>query len=102
MPSKATLKGRKEIAAGTTAFYFERPTGFLFEAGQAIDLILPHSAVSSAKESVHAFSIASAPQESDLMIATRMRDSEFKKALAVLPVGTEVEVDGPFGTLTLP
>lgn len=36
------------------------------------------------------------------MIATRMRDSEFKNALAILPVGSEVEIDGPFGTLTLP
>ena len=102
MSSKVALKERKEIASGTTAFYFEKPKGFLFDAGQAIDLILPPSAVPEPKGNVHAFSIASAPQEQALMIATRMRDSGFKNALAILPVGSEVEVDGPFGTLTLP
>jgi ferredoxin-NADP reductase len=49
----------------------------------------------------HAFSLVSAPFEQDLIIATRMRDSAFKRALAAAPVGTRVTLDGPFGSLTL-
>jgi hypothetical protein len=32
------LKGREQVAEGTMAFYFERPGGFQFRAGQAIDV----------------------------------------------------------------
>ena len=37
---EARLEGRREVAAGTSAFHFSKPSGFIFEAGQAIDLIL--------------------------------------------------------------
>jgi ferredoxin-NADP reductase len=33
------LAGRAEVAEGTIAFRFEKPAGFSFEPGQAIDLI---------------------------------------------------------------
>lgn len=48
-----------------------------------------------------AFSIASAPQEDTLMIATRMRDTAFKRSLKAMPAGTAVKIEGPFGNLTL-
>lgn len=48
-----------------------------------------------------AFSIASAPYEKDLMVATRMRDTAFKRVLKILPIGTEVQIKGPFGDFTL-
>jgi ferredoxin-NADP reductase len=51
---------------------------------------------------VRNFSIASAPGEPDLMIATRMRDTAFKRVLKTMPLGTEVRIAGPFGSLTLP
>jgi ferredoxin-NADP reductase len=47
------------------------------------------------------FSIASAPGEPDLMIATRMRDTAFKRVLKTMPLGTEVRIVGTFGSLTL-
>ena len=34
------LEGREEIAEGTMAFHFEKPTGFSFKPGQAIDVVL--------------------------------------------------------------
>ncbi|MGH8657860.1 MAG: hypothetical protein ACREV4_05085 [Gammaproteobacteria bacterium] len=37
---KVTLKKREEVAEGTIAFHFEKPTGFSFKAGQAIDVVL--------------------------------------------------------------
>jgi ferredoxin-NADP reductase len=47
------------------------------------------------------FSIASAPDDDTLMVATRMRDSVFKRRLASMPLGTEVKIDGPFGNFIL-
>ena len=35
------------------------------------------------------------------MVATRMRDSAFKRALKRIPLGTTVKIDGPSGSLTL-
>lgn len=84
------------------AFRFRKPKGFDFMAGQAIDLIL--SDVSPATDDPnarHAFSIVSAPSEDHLAVATRMRESLFKSALKSLPLGSQVQIDGPFGSLGL-
>ena len=35
------------------------------------------------------------------MVATRLRDTAFKRVLSSLPLGTEVRVEGPFGDLRL-
>ena len=45
--------------------------------------------------------MASPPFEDRLMVATRMRDSAFKRALKRIPLGTTVKIDGPSGSLTL-
>lgn len=95
------LQRREEVAHGTLAFHFDKPAGFAFKPGQAIDLVLADPAVAGTEGGRHAFSIVSAPHEETLVITTRMRDSAFKNALARLPVGGTAEVDGPFGSLTL-
>jgi ferredoxin-NADP reductase len=95
------LQSREEIADRTMAFHFDKPEGFTFKPGQAIDLILPETAGLVAEGARHAFSIVSAPHESELVVATRMRASAFKDALARLPIGACAEIDGPFGSLTL-
>ncbi|RYF66542.1 MAG: oxidoreductase, partial [Comamonadaceae bacterium] len=69
------------------AFHFDKPAGFSFRPGQAIDLILSDPAVSGTESARHAFSIVSAPHEGELVVATRMRDRAFKNALARLPIG---------------
>lgn len=96
----AALKGRREIAASTMAFHFEKPRGFTFVPGQAVDILLPASNSTSAGAS-HTFSLASAPSRDELVIATRMRDSPYKTALRALPIGARVTIEGPFGRLTL-
>lgn len=98
---EARLEGREEIAEGTMAFHFEKPGDFHFKPGQAIDLILPALADKDVQNGRHAFSIVSAPFENRLTIATRMRDSPFKGALGSLAAGAHVQVEGPFGSLTL-
>jgi len=37
---KVRLKARDEIAAGTMAFHFEKPGGFVYKAGQFADYTL--------------------------------------------------------------
>lgn len=96
----ATLLRRENVAFDTTAFHFTKPAGFDFTPGQAIDLILGPPG-DNADDAKHAFSIVSAPHDADLVIATRMRQSPFKRALGVLALGSGVDVDGPFGELTL-
>jgi ferredoxin-NADP reductase len=98
----ATLESREEVAEGTMAFQFRKPNGFEFTPGQAIDLVLPGKATGANDQNVrHAFSIVSAPFEDQLVVATRMRDSVFKRALKSLAVGSPVTIDGPFGSLGL-
>jgi ferredoxin-NADP reductase len=63
--------------------------------------VLPDPADAAPEGLRHAFSIVSAPHESELVVATRMRSSPFKDALASLAIGAPAAIDGPFGSLTL-
>jgi ferredoxin-NADP reductase len=83
------------------AFHFEKPNGFEFRAGQAIDITLVNPAETDSEGNTRGFSIVSAPSESDLTIATRMRNTAFKRCLKDFAAGTEVLIEGPFGSLTL-
>lgn len=97
-----TLDVRTEIAEGTMAFQLHKPTCFDFTPGQAIDLTLSDASIATDDQNMrHTFSIVSAPFERQLMVATRMRDSVFKRALRSLPLGSPVTIDGPFGTFSL-
>jgi ferredoxin-NADP reductase len=95
------LKNRQEIAKGTFAFHFEKPANFKFTPGQFIDLTLQNPPETDAEGNVRGFSIASAPYEDTIMVATRMRDTAFKNVLRSVPLGTEVKIEGPFGNLRL-
>jgi ferredoxin-NADP reductase len=95
------LKNRFSVAERTTAFQFEKPANFIFRPGQWIDITLLNPAETDAEGNVRGFSIASAPYEDTLMVATRMRDTAFKRELATLPLNTEVKIAGPGGNLTL-
>jgi ferredoxin-NADP reductase len=98
---RTSLQGRDEIATATMAFRFAKPPGFAFKAGQALDVVLAHQPTADPQSARHTFSIVSAPSENELVVATRMRDSAFKRALKALPIDSSVAVDGPFGALTL-
>jgi len=95
------LISREEVAEGTIAFRFEKPPGWTFKAGQSLDMTLLDPPQTDANGNTRAFSVASAPQEESLMIATRMRDTAFKRVLATFPLGARVRIDGPFGNLIL-
>ena len=95
------LQRRQELADGTMAFTFEKPTDWTFEAGQFIDITLLDPPETDSEGNTRGFSIASAPFENTLMVATRMRDTAFKRVLKTLPLGTDVKIEGPFGDLRL-
>src|SRR3989338_6099677 len=83
---------KKTIAQDTMAFEFEKPKQFHFIAGQTIDV--------NVGTQIYTFSIAAAPQETVLRIATRMRkDSKFKQALLK---AKKVRIQGPSGDFVLP
>ena len=95
------LKDRREVAEGTIAFWFEKPSGWTFTAGQYLDMTLLEPPETDSEGNVRSFSIASAPHEEFLMVATRMRDTAFKRVLRAMPFGTAVKIEGPSGDLIL-
>jgi ferredoxin-NADP reductase len=103
-PSVAPLSklvNRHEVAERTMAFHFEKPAGWTFKAGQAIDITLLAPSETDAEGNTRTFSIASGPHEPTLMVATRLRDTAFKRVLKTMPLGTAVKIEGPSGNLTL-
>jgi ferredoxin-NADP reductase len=83
------------------AFYFSRPPGFRFRAGQNLAMSLISPPETDGEGDTRTFTIASAPHEPELMIATRMRDTAFKRALKAAPAGTALRIDGPNGEMVL-
>lgn len=98
---KVKLKNKHEIAAGTMAFHFEKPGGFTYKAGQFGDYTLINPVETDAEGNVRGFSLASAPYEDEIMFATRMRDTAFKRDLKTMDIGTEFTLDAPYGSFTL-
>jgi len=95
------LKRRTEVAERTMTFAFEKPANFVFKAGQFLEFTLTNPPETDSEGDSRAFSIASAPHEEMLMVATRMRDTAFKRVLGGMPLGAQVKVEGPFGDLVL-
>ena len=90
---------KKTVAEGTIAVSLSKPGNFNFQAGQYVNLEITDS---MGKSLTHCLSIASAPHEEQLLIATRLSDSDFKKQLTSLDIGAEVKIVGPLGFFTLP
>ena len=95
-----TINKKEEIANGTTAFYFEKPEGFEFRAGQFADFVINEPETTDDEGNIRAFSIIEAPYENMLGFATRMRDTAFKNNLKN---GTykDLTFEGAYGDFTL-
>lgn len=98
---QSKLRSREQVAEGTMAFHFERPAGFDFQGGQSVDMTMLNPPETDDEGNTRSFSIASPPSENELVFATRMRDSAFKRNLKSVPLGTELKIDGPMGSFTL-
>src|SRR5436190_18570665 len=98
---EVTLRRREPVAERTLAFYFDKPAGFSHDAGQNVMLSLIEPPAMDAYGTSRPFTLASAPHEPELMIATRMRNSAFKRALAAAPAGMKLALEGPAGVMVL-
>jgi ferredoxin-NADP reductase len=99
----ARLAEREQIADATYAFQFDvggKP--FTYKSGQTMDIIQPQPRYSDEAGNRRTFSIADAPRNERLLVATRNRGSAFKRSLLEAPLGLALEIDGPYGSFTLP
>lgn len=101
MQTNVKLIKKEQIAEGTMAFHFAKPEGFKFRAGQFADYTLIDPPETDSEGNTRGFSLVEAPFEPDLVAATRMRDSAFKRVLKNLPIGTELKLDAPYGDFAL-
>jgi ferredoxin-NADP reductase len=100
---KARLVEIRPVAERTAAFTFDLGVApFEFKAGQTCDITLLTPKYEDAEGTTRTFSIASSPADLPrVMFATRLTGSAFKRSLAEAAIGTEVEIEGPFGSFTL-
>src|ERR1700689_3830471 len=87
------LKDRKEVAEGTMALRFEKPSGWTFVAAQYLDMTLLDPSETDSEGNQRSFTIASAPHEETLFLATRMRHPAFKNVLRTMPLPTAVKIE---------
>ncbi|MCL5409584.1 MAG: FAD-dependent oxidoreductase [Patescibacteria group bacterium] len=101
---KAKIKSRETIAQDTIEVKFDLLGEKLdFQAGQYIWVKLNNPPYQDAKGDNRHFTIVNPPEDgSELVIATRVRESAFKRSLNELPIGTEVEVGPLEGDFVLP
>jgi ferredoxin-NADP reductase len=97
----ATLIRREEVAEGTMAFHFEKPSGFSFTAGQSADVTLINPLETDAEGNTRTFSIASPPFANELVFTTRMRDTAFKRSLKEVALTAKVKLSPAAGSFTL-
>ncbi len=87
---EVALKGKRQIAEGTYEFIFEKPKDFSFKAGQHIRMTLLNPPETDQKGNKRFLTLASTPQDKDLVVAMRMTDSAFKRVLGDMKIGEKV------------
>lgn len=99
---KLKLIEKKEEAKATKTFFWEPEKPVLWLPGQYFYYTLPKLDFPDERGDTRHFTIASSPTEGkNLMLTTRIREeSGFKRTLDTLPLGTEIEGEGPNGVFT--
>jgi ferredoxin-NADP reductase len=101
---RASIKEKREVAKGTLLVLFDLAGVELeYQPGQYFWVELldpPYQDEKGARR--HITAVTSPSERGVIGLCTRMRDSAFKRSLAELPLGTEVEVEQPKGTFVLP
>lgn len=87
----------------TFSFYFKPERSLRYDAGQFVEIIMPHKNPDS-RGLKRWFSLSSAPSSELLSITTRLatKPSSFKQALQNLQPGDEFQVSEPMGDFVLP
>jgi ferredoxin-NADP reductase len=100
---RATVKDKREVARGTLFYVFDAGERFDFRPGQYFWVEVVNPPYTDDRGSRRHISVVLSPTEGgDLGLATRVRDTAFKRSLAELEVGDEVEVEPPKGDFRLP
>jgi len=101
---RARVKEKEEVAKGTLLVVFDLlGEDVVFKPGQYFFVTLPDLGYQDDKGLRRHISVVTSPNERGVLgLATRMRDSAFKRTLRELPVGAEAEVEPPKGSFSLP
>ena len=101
---RALIKEKQEVAKGTLLVTFDLlGAEVAFRPGQYFFVTLPDVGHQDDKGLRRHISVVTSPNDRGVLaLATRMRDSAFKRTLRELPVGAEVEVEPPKGDFALP
>ena len=100
---KLKLTKKEKVAKDTMSFFFEPEKPISWLPGQYFYFTLPNPKYPDPRGNTHYFTIATSPTEGKVILCTtRMREkSLYKKSLAELKVGDEIEGEGPEGTFIL-
>ena len=101
---RALVKETREVAKGTLLVVVDLQGAEVdFQAGQYFWVELIDPPYTDEKGSRRHISVVTSPTERGVLgLCTRLRDSAFKRSLATLEVGAEVEVEEPKGSFVLP
>lgn len=88
-----TLLEKIPWSPDTVTYRFSRPPEYHFEPGQFFRLTIP----SPNGPLAHYFSHCDSPTEGHVELTTRLTGSDYKNALDGLPLGAEVQFEGPMG-----
>lgn len=100
---EVVVRERRVVAEGTVEVVMDRPPGFVFRAGQHLQVQLHALRHPDHRGPSRVFSIASSPTDRDtLAIVFRETGSGFKRTVGELPPGQRLLVEGPHGHLVLP
>jgi ferredoxin-NADP reductase len=101
---RALVKEKREVAKGTLLVTFDLLGREVdFKPGQYFWVTLLDPPYEDEKGPRRHISVVTSPNERGVLgLCTRLRDSAFKRSLAELPIGAEVDVEEPKGTFLLP
>jgi ferredoxin-NADP reductase len=101
---RATIKEKREVAKGTLLVVFDLGGEEVeFRPGQYFWVELPNRGHDDEKGLRRHISVVTSPTERGVLgLCTRLRDTAFKRTLAELEVGDEVDVEQPKGDYRLP
>jgi ferredoxin-NADP reductase len=101
---RARISQKQEVAKGTLLVVFDLLGATVsFRAGQYFWVTLLDPPYDDEKGPKRHISVVTSPNDHGVLgLCTRLRDSAFKRSLAELPVGAEVEVEEPKGQFLLP
>ena len=101
---RARIKEKREVAKGTLLVVFDLLGREVdFTPGQYFWVTLLEPPYDDEKGPRRHISVVTSPNERGVLgLCTRLRDSAFKRSLAELPLGAEVDVEEPKGSFLLP